>query len=103
VRVVMREGGWHVVLLDVDNGPSAFTTAANASLYDSAGVALMASALHDDGVLIVWSAYSDRPFERRLRRAGLRCETRTVRARGKVRKGGRHTLFIARKTRRRRR
>ena len=32
-------GGFDAILLDVDNGPSAFTTPANEGLYDNAGVA----------------------------------------------------------------
>jgi spermidine synthase len=94
VRVPLGAGGWDAVLLDVDNGPEAFTTSANASLYDDAGAALLARALAPGGVLVVWSAGPSPAFERRLRRAGLACDTRRARARD--RKGATHTLFVAR-------
>jgi spermidine synthase len=96
VRVPMSDGGWDAILLDVDNGPSAFTTASNASLYDSAGVRRMRAALTAGGVLVVWSVATNPAFEKRLRRAGLTCETRRVRARGDIRKGSTHRLFVAR-------
>lgn len=96
VRVPLAEGGWDAVLMDVDNGPDAFTTSTNKSLYGDRGVTLMAGALSPCGVLVVWSAYPSRQFERRLRRAGLRTETLSVRARGEVRKGSKHTLLIGR-------
>lgn len=95
VRAMLARGGWHAVLMDVDNGPDAFTASSNASLYGDAGAASMARSLAPGGVLVVWSAYPDPAFERRLRRAGLHCEVRRVHARGDVKKGGRHTLFVA--------
>jgi spermidine synthase len=96
VRALFAERGWDVVLLDVDNGPDAFTASANASLYNDRGVAAMARALAPGGVLVIWSAFADRGFERRLRRAGLRCDVKKIHARGDVRKGSRHVLFVAR-------
>lgn len=95
VRVPLAEGGWDAVLMDVDNGPDAFTTGDNATLYGDAGARLMAGSLAPGGVLVVWSAYPSRSFERTLRRAGLRCETRRVRAR-EGSKGSKHVLFVAR-------
>jgi spermidine synthase len=53
-------GRFDAVLLDVDNGPRAFTSEANQGLYDNAGVAAAYAALRDDGVLAVWSAWEDR-------------------------------------------
>ena len=96
VRVPLTEGGWDAVLLDVDNGPDPFTSSANASLYDNKGVAMLRRALTPAGVLAVWSAYPSPPFEKRLARVGLHCETKRVFARGEVRKGSKHTLFLAR-------
>jgi hypothetical protein len=52
-------------------------------------------------VVVVWSAYESRDYERRLRRAGLRGRVEKVRARGAVKKGARHTLFVAERVRRR--
>jgi spermidine synthase len=81
------------VLLDVDNGPDAFTTSANAGLYRDAGLASIRAALKPAGVLAVWSAWEDRRFEQRLRYGGFAVRVERVRAR--LKQGGpRHTLFI---------
>lgn len=85
------------VLLDVDNGPDAFTTSTNANLYRDAGLASIRAALKPDGVLAVWSAWEDRKFEQRLRYGGFTVRVERVRAR--LKQGGpRHTLFIGTKT-----
>jgi spermidine synthase len=97
VATVLREGRarFDAVLLDVDNGPAAFTLAANAGLYDNAGLAMARSALRPRGVLAVWSAWDDRKFEHRLRHHGFAIETHRVRAR--LKQGGpRHTIFVGR-------
>jgi spermidine synthase len=97
VGVLLREGRnrFDAVLLDVDNGPAAFTQTSNAGLYDNAGLATIKAALRPEGVLAVWSAWDDRKFEHRLRHHGFELETHRVRAR--LRQGGpRHTIFIGR-------
>ena len=84
------------VLLDVDNGPDAFTAATNARLYNDAGLAAARTALKPGGVLAVWSAWEDRRFEQRLRYAGF--VVHIERVRGRLKKGGpKHTIFLARK------
>ena len=86
-------GCFDAVLLDVDNGPSAFTESGNAALYDNRGVAATRAALTRDGVLAVWSAWDNRKFEQRLRHAGFSVEVERVR--GRLKKGGpRHTIFL---------
>ncbi len=86
-------GGFDVILLDVDNGPSAFTAEANAGLYDNRGVAAAHAALRTPGTLAVWSAWEDRKFEQRLRYNGFRVTVSRVRAR--LKKGGpMHTIFL---------
>jgi spermidine synthase len=83
------------VLLDVDNGPDAFTTSRNAALYGDEGLATIRTALRPGGVLGVWSAWDDRKFEQRLRYHGFAVDVERVRAR--LKKGGpRHTIFLAR-------
>jgi spermidine synthase len=83
------------VLLDVDNGPDAFTESSNASLYNDRGIAAMRAALKPGGVVAVWSAWEDRKFEQRLKWAGFSVEVERVRAR--LKKGGpRHTIFLGR-------
>ena len=86
-------GQFDAVLLDVDNGPAAFTAAANAGLYDNAGVAAAYAALRTPGILAVWSAWEDRKFEQRLRYCGFQVQVTRVRAR--LKQGGpRHTIFL---------
>jgi spermidine synthase len=86
------------VLLDVDNGPDAFTTARNRGLYGDQGLASIRASLRTGGVLAVWSAWEDRKFEQRLRHGGFEVEVRRVRARLK-RGGPWHTIFLARPAR----
>ena len=95
VGATMRahRGRYDAILLDVDNGPTAFSQASNGSLYDNAGVATMLGALAPNGILAVWSASEDRRFEHRLRHAGFTVRTEVVRAR--LGKGGpRHVIFL---------
>jgi spermidine synthase len=85
--------GFDAILLDVDNGPAAFTTPANHGLYDNAGVAASYAALRIGGALAVWSAWEDRKFEQRLRFHGFVARVDRVRAR--LKKGGAwHTVFL---------
>ncbi len=82
------------ILLDVDNGPDAFTASDNARLYDDRGIAAARAALKPGGVLAVWSAWEDRKFGQRLRYAGFSVSVEHVRAR--LKKGGpHHTIFLA--------
>jgi spermidine synthase len=88
-------GRFDAVLLDVDNGPDAFTESSNASIYNDRGIASIRAALKPGGVVAVWSAWEDRRFEQRLKWAGFKVEVQRVRAR--LKKGGpRHTIFLGR-------
>lgn len=88
-------GRFDAVLLDVDNGPDAFTESSNASIYNDRGIASIRAALKPGGVVAVWSAWEDRRFEQRLKWAGFTLEVQRVRAR--LKKGGpRHTIFLGR-------
>jgi spermidine synthase len=90
-------GQFDTVLLDVDNGPTAFTASNNAGLYDNRGIAAARAALKAEGVLAVWSAQDDRKFEQRLRDG--RFDVQVRRPRGRLKKGGpRHTIFLSRKS-----
>ena len=81
------------ILLDVDNGPAAFTASHNAGLYDDRGLASARAALKPGGVLAVWSSREDRRFEQRLRYGGFNVTVERVR--GRLKKGGpRHTIFL---------
>jgi spermidine synthase len=99
VAVVLGSGRgqFDAVLLDVDNGPTAFASSNNAGLYDDRGIAAAFAALKIGGVLAVWSAQDDRRFEQRLRHGRFDVEVQQVR--GRLKKGGpRHTIFLGHKT-----
>lgn len=97
VSIGSRHNDFDSVLLDVDNGPAAFTTPENSMLYDDRGLAAIRAALKAGGVLAIWSARDDRKFEQRLRYGGFVVEVERVR--GRLKKGGpRHTIFLARKS-----
>jgi spermidine synthase len=93
VRGALSDGGWDAVLMDVDNGPEAFTVPSNEGLYSSAGVQMTVESLAPGGVLIIWSAFRSRTFERLVEGLGLTIDTRRVRAR-ETGKGPFHTLFV---------
>jgi spermidine synthase len=100
VAITLRSAHAHfdAILLDVDNGPSAFSDTANAGVYDDRGLAAAHEALRSGGILAVWSAREDRRFEQRMRYAGFKVEVEHVRAR--LKKGGpHHVIFLGRKTR----
>jgi spermidine synthase len=102
VAVVLgsRHQQFDAILLDVDNGPAAFSGSRNDSLYDDRGIAAAFAALKMDGVLAVWSAREDRKFEQRLHHG--RFEVQVERVRGRLKAGGpRHTIFLAHKSPRR--
>ena len=84
-----------LILLDVDNGPSALSQARNAWLYAGEGLARLARALSPGGVLGVWSAGPDPRFVKRLSRAGLRVTEHRVPAGGG--RGKRCIIWIARR------
>lgn len=95
VAAVLRRsaGRFDAVLLDIDNGPDAFTTTGNQWLYGNAGVITLRDALTPGGVVAVWSAWEDRKFEQRLRWAGFTVEV--VRVRARLAAGGpRHVIFL---------
>ena len=88
-----RPGQFDAVLLDVDNGPSAFTQSQNAGLYADRGLTDIRLALKAGGVLAIWSAREDRKFEQRLRYNQFTVEVERVR--GRLKKGGpRHAIFL---------
>jgi hypothetical protein len=92
-----RPDRFDAVLLDVDNGPTAFAGTNNATLYDDRGIAAARTALKINGVLAVWSAHEDRKFEQRLRHGRFDVQVERVRAR--LKKGGpHHTIFLGHKS-----
>lgn len=95
VAEVMREqeDAFDAILLDVDNGPSGLTRAANDWLYSQAGLRAAHGALRGRGVFGVWSVAPDPAFARRLREIGFEVEEQVARARRT--KGGQHSLWLA--------
>jgi spermidine synthase len=98
ITLSSRPGQFDAVLLDVDNGPAAFTSSSNnAGLYDDRGIALAFAALKMEGMLAVWSAREDRKFEQRLRHGRFDVEVQSVR--GRLKSGGpKHTIFLGHKS-----
>jgi spermidine synthase len=93
VAIRKAKDPWHAILLDVDNGPDAFTTPANAGLYGLKGLIAAKHALVPGGVLAVWSVENDNKFTDRLAGAGFTVEKHFVHARpnSKVR----HVVWVA--------
>lgn len=98
VAVLLRasRGEFDVILLDVDNGPEAFTTHMNGWIYGPSGLAAIRNALKPGGVVVVWSGFPAPRFVGQLERAGLAAEAVPVRERGHVAKGARHMLYVGR-------
>lgn len=92
-----RRAGWDAILLDVDNGPEAMTSAANDGLYGAEGLAVAHAALKPGGVLAVWSAVPDRAFAKRFGMAGFTVEDERVRAHA-GKSGARHVIWLGTKT-----
>jgi spermidine synthase len=85
------------ILLDVDNGPAAFTTSYNHGLYDKDGLAAAYAALKPGGVLAIWATIEDRKFAQRLHDASFEPDVQHPRARLKC-GGSHHTIFLGRKS-----
>lgn len=99
VRLALSLGRntFDAVLLDVDNGPAAFSSTDNVGLYDDRGLASARAALKLGGVLAIWSAREDRKFEQRLRYNKFTVQVERVR--GRLKKGGpRHVIFLGYQT-----
>jgi len=94
VGAVIRAGAgrFDAILMDVDNGPEAFTFDANSGLYSAAGLAAIHRALKAGGTMALWSSFDDRGFVGRLNRHGFQARAQRARAHGG--KGWRHTIFL---------
>jgi len=98
VGAVIRaaRGEYDAILLDVDNGPEAMTSASNDGLYGPEGLGDARGALKGGGVLAVWSQGPDRAFGGRLFKSGFSVEELRVRAHLPG-KGARHVIWLATK------
>lgn len=96
VARVIGRGGWDAIMLDVDNGPEAMTSAGNDDLYGEYGLGSARAALKGGGVLAVWSQGPDKAFAKRLHFAGFKVEDHRVYASDSG-KGARHVIWLATK------
>ena len=90
---ISRQASYDAILLDVDNGPEAFTHDDNSDLYSIDSLHAIREALLPNGVLAVWSAWHDPSFTKKLKKARFDVSFKTVRAhKGK---GSKHTIYLA--------
>jgi spermidine synthase len=70
-HLLKEPGRYDVIILDVDNGPEAIVTAANAALYSADGLAALHAGLADHGVALLWSGFQSAEFAARAQQAGF--------------------------------
>lgn len=88
-----KQATYDAILLDVDNGPEAYTHDDNSALYSMDSLHEIRAMLRPKGVLAVWSAWHDPSFTKKLRKSGFETSFKTVRAhKGK---GSKHTIYLA--------
>jgi len=85
--------GFDGIILDVDNGPEAFSRQQNQWLYEARGLAMIRRALRAGGCVAFWSANDSPAFSKLLKQSGYRLEVHKSRARPGS--GSTHTLFLA--------
>ena len=93
---IAQQDVYDAILLDVDNGPEAFTHDDNSNLYSMECLREIRETLRPDGMLAVWSAWHDPRFTKKLKKARFGTVSyKTVRAhKGK---GSKHTIYLAKK------
>ncbi|MEO8276160.1 MAG: hypothetical protein ABI639_08060 [Thermoanaerobaculia bacterium] len=100
VREALGEATFEAILLDVDNGPEAFTLVANSHIYSSRGIARLARSLVPRGILGIWSNAEAPPAPAVLKRIESNGfytpwgERTRSRERGR---GSHHTIVLARR------
>jgi spermidine synthase len=92
-RLLPSREPFDAILLDVDNGPWAFTLPTNGELYSPAGLDRLFKSLAPGGVLAVWSAEPCPEFTDRLGRAGFVASQERV-----VSHSRRHWLFFGQRS-----
>jgi spermidine synthase len=94
--IAEHQDHWHAILLDVDNGPDAFTSSTNSKLYGLKGLIAARRALVKGGVLAVWSVEDDKKFTDRMRGAALEVDKQKVPARPNS--TVKHVIWVGRRT-----
>ena len=85
---------YDAVLLDIDNGPVAMVQQQNGRIYDRAGLERIATMLKPGGRLVVWSAWVDHAFARRLDEAGFMVQMVPAKLYPNARRCA-YTIFVA--------
>jgi spermidine synthase len=91
--IANASASFDAILLDVDNGPDGLIHAVNDRLYGNPGLRAARAALKPGGVLGIWSAYPDKAFADRLRKAGFGVDEIKTRSTG-GRKGAHHVIWL---------
>ena len=89
-----RQGRFHAIMLDADNGTTAMSTEGNERLYDETGLAMVYGALCPGGLVVYWSAQQEPRFAKKMAKSGFAVEIQRIRAHATS--GGMHTLLIGR-------
>lgn len=92
--IAENPGAFDSMLLDVDNGPWAFTTAGNEELYEMSGLLAAKKALRPGGCVGYWSTDDHPAFAKRMVQAGFTVQVRQVHSYKDS--GSKHTLFFGR-------
>ncbi|MBP6508865.1 MAG: hypothetical protein KA257_14990 [Opitutaceae bacterium] len=88
---------YDVILLDIDNGPTAMVQAGNAKLYDKRGIQRIIDALKPGGRAAIWSAKPDTGFSDRLKAVGFSVEAVSAKLYATAKRAT-YTIYIADKT-----
>ncbi|MCB0416518.1 MAG: hypothetical protein KDD39_02630 [Bdellovibrionales bacterium] len=88
--------GFDAILLDVDNGPTAFTVKDNDHLYSPQGLEAILKCLKRDGIAAFWSSTKDPVFLKRLAATGMEYSVHASHACGK--KGPLHQIYLLHKS-----
>lgn len=91
-----KQATYDAILLDVDNGPEAFTHDDNGNLYAAESLRSIHETLRPKGILAIWSVWHETNFMKQLKKANFKTVSfQNVRAhKGK---GSKHTIYLAQK------
>jgi spermidine synthase len=87
-------GQYDALVLDIDNGPTAFVQRQNARLYNDKGVQRISAALKPGGRAAIWSARPDQGFAERLEEAGFMVKVVPAKLYPNAKRCG-YTIYIA--------